>query len=110
MEARNFRKITDMLVTVGEGVMKTYHVSVPHNSIAMKTGTAQMANLQAGGYFADKYMHSMFAYFPAYNPKFVVFMYVKNPRGAKFAAQTLATPMVATANFLLNYYNIAPDK
>ena len=103
-------KITDMLVTVGEGVMKTYHVSVPHHSIAMKTGTAQMANLTAGGYFADKYMHSMFAYFPAYSPKFIVFMYVKNPRGAKFAAQTLANPMVDTANFLLNYYNIAPDK
>ncbi len=103
-------KITDMLVTVGEGVMKTYHVSVPHNRIAMKTGTAQMANLQAGGYFADKYMHSMFSYFPAYNPKFIVFMYVKNPRGPKFAAQTLASPMVDTANFLLNYYNITPDK
>ncbi|HYE73391.1 MAG TPA: penicillin-binding transpeptidase domain-containing protein, partial [Blastocatellia bacterium] len=85
-------KITDMLVGVAESVLKTYRLSVPHHTVAMKTGTAQMANPNGGGYFADKYLHSMFAYFPAYDPKFIVFVYAKNPKGIKYAAQTLSVP------------------
>lgn len=102
--------ITNMLVTVADATMKTYGLSLPHYSMAAKTGTAQIANENGGGYYEDKHMHSIFGYFPAYDPKFLVFLYLKDPKGAKFAAQSLAPTLVDTAKFLVGYYNIPPDR
>ena len=55
-------------------------------------------------------MHSFFGYFPAYNPEFIVFLYMKNPKGVKYASQTLIPPFRDITKFLLSYYNIPPDK
>ncbi len=102
--------ITRMLVNVfdksyGEGKYKFEHYSV-----ATKTGTAQVARDDGKGYYTDRHMHSFFGYFPAYNPRFLVFMYLKNPKGVNYAATTLIPPFVEVTKFLINYYNIPPDR
>ncbi len=101
---------TRMLVHVfdyayGEGKYK-----FDHYSVATKTGTAQVAREDGKGYYEDRHMHSFFGYFPAYDPKFIVFLYLKNPKQIKYAAQTLIPPFVEITKFLTNYYNIPPDR
>lgn len=100
-------EITRMLVQVmDKGVNK----KLEHFSIAAKTGTAQVANSVSGGYYKDRHTHSFFGYFPAYDPEFIVLLYAVNPKGVSYAATTWADPFLDIAKFLLNYYNIPPDR
>jgi cell division protein FtsI (penicillin-binding protein 3)/stage V sporulation protein D (sporulation-specific penicillin-binding protein) len=101
--------ITRMLVHVFESYDGGIH-KMDHYSIASKTGTAQVAQEGGKGYYLDRHTHSFFGYFPAYDPKFLVFIYLKNPKQVKYASQTLIPPFVDMTKFLLNYYNVPPDR
>lgn len=100
---------TRMLVHVFEYYGQGAH-KIDRHSVATKTGTAQVARDDGKGYYEDRHMHSFFGYFPAYEPRFIVFLYLKNPRGVRYASQTLIPPFVNITKFLLNYYNIPPDR
>lgn len=102
--------LSNMMVTIVDTAMGGGIHKMEHYSIAGKTGTAQIAKESGGGYYEDKYLHSFFGFFPASDPKFLVFMFVRDPKGVNFASQTLIEPFFATAKFLLNYYNIQPDR
>lgn len=82
---------------------------LPNYSVAAKTGTAQIPNPQ-GGYYGDRNLHSFFGYFPAYDPQFIIFLYTVHPKGVKYSSQTLIKPFQNTAKYLINYYNIPPDR
>lgn len=99
-------EITRMLVTVMDaGVGK-----IDHYSVAMKTGTAQVADPVNGGYYADKHNHSFMGFFPAYDPKFIVFLYAINPKGVLYSSQTWTNPFLEITKFLINYYEVPPDR
>lgn len=102
--------ITRMLVTVVDTTLLNGRESMERYSIAAKTGTAQISNPNGGGYYTDRNLHSFFGYFPAYDPQFIMFLYVVHPKGAKYASETLAPEFFETSKFLLNYYNVVPDR
>jgi cell division protein FtsI/penicillin-binding protein 2 len=104
------QEITRMLVTVMDKAIKGGLGKFDHFSVAVKTGTAQVADNTTGGYYTDRHNHSFFGYFPAYDPKFIVFLYAVNPKGVPYAATTWADPFIDITKFLLNYYNIPPDR
>jgi len=103
-------EITRMLVKVFETSIAKKDPILSHYDIAAKTGTAQIAKENGGGYYEDRYLHAFFGYFPAYDPKFLVFLYNKEPKGAKFAVETLAEPFMKIAKFLLSFYEIPPTR
>ncbi|MDO8686844.1 MAG: penicillin-binding protein 2 [Candidatus Berkelbacteria bacterium] len=103
-------EITGMLVTVMDKAIKGGLAKLEHFNVAVKTGTAQVADNMNGGYYEDRHTHSFVGYFPAYDPKFIVFLYAVNPKGVPYAATTWTDPFLAITKFLLNYYEVPPDR
>lgn len=104
------REITNMLVTVMDKSLKGGKAKLERHSIGVKTGTAQVARPDGKGYYDDRNTHSFFGYFPAYDPKFIVLLYAVNPKGSEYASVTWADPFLNIAKFLLNYYEVPPDR
>ena len=102
--------IATMLTTVFDKAMLDGELKQEHYSIAAKTGTAQIAIPGGGGYYVDRWLHTFFGFFPSHDPKFIVFLYAVEPRGEIFASRTLARPFLDIAKFLINYYNVPPDR
>lgn len=78
-------------------------------SIAGKTGTAQVPDLKNGGY-KDSYIHTYVGFAPAYDAKFVILIRIDEPEGAQLAGMTVVPAFRELAQFILNYYNIPPDR
>lgn len=104
------QEITRMLVKVVDEALLGGTVSFDNYSIAAKTGTAQIANTQARGYYDDRFLHSFFGYFPAYDAEFFIFLLAIEPKEVRYASQTLTRPFIDTVNFLINYYDVPPDR
>jgi cell division protein FtsI/penicillin-binding protein 2 len=104
------QEITRMMVEVMDTSIKSGQAKMDHFSVAVKTGTAQVADNTTGGYYLDRHTHSFVGFFPAYDPKFIVFLYAVNPKGTPFAATTWTDPFLDITKFLLNYYEVPPDR
>ncbi len=100
---------TRMLVEVVDKKLAGGTVKIPEMSVAAKTGTAQIAG-PGGKYSEGKYFHSFFGYFPAYDPKFIIVLYTREPGGVQYASETLTHPFMDLTHFLINYYEIPPDR
>ena len=102
--------ISRMLTSVVDTSLANGKLKLDHWSVAAKTGTAQIADPVNGGYYSDKFLHSFFGYFPSFNPRFVIFLFAVEPQGAPFASETWSQPFGRLVQFLINYYDIPPDR
>ncbi len=109
LPATTTETITRMLVHVFDYGTANGALHLEHYSVAAKTGTAQLVKPE-GGYYSDRFLHTAFAYLPAYDPKFIVFLYNRNPKGATFSAETLGAGLREMIDFLINYYDLPPDR
>lgn len=103
------RDVTSMLVTVVDTKLGGGTAKIPSMSVAAKTGTAQIA-APGGGYYENLYFHSFFGYFPAYEPEYIILLYTREPQGVQYASETLTGPFIDLTHFLINYYEIPPDR
>ena len=104
------RTITGMLVDVVDKALIGGKAKKEGYTIAAKTGTAQVIAANGKGYATDQYLHSFFGYFPAYDPRFVVFLFIDRPQGVQYASHSLTDSFSALVDFLINYYTIPPDR
>jgi cell division protein FtsI/penicillin-binding protein 2 len=110
LQLASARTVTDMLIQVYDKALLHGELKQDHYSIAAKTGTAQIPK-PGGGYYGDnRYLHSFFGYFPAHDPKFIVFLFAIEPHGQEYASATLAHPFDEIARYLINYYQLPPDR
>lgn len=103
-------EISRMLVKVMDNYLKDRNAKLENYSIAGKTGTAQVADNINGGYYKDRHTHSYFGYFPAKDPQFIIFLYAVNPKGVSYASGTWTDTFLNITKFLINYYQIPPDR
>lgn len=101
--------IQRMLTTVVDQAF-TKGMSFDHYSVGAKTGTAQIANPAGGGYYTDRYLHSYFGFFPSYNAKYIIFLFGYQPVGAQYSSETWGTTFHQIVQFLINYYDVPPDR
>lgn len=104
------RQITEMLIEVVDTSLRNGNAKIPGFKVAAKTGTAQMTEEGRPGYVDGKYLHSFFGYFPASNPKFLVFLFHLYPKNVRYASETLTEPFLNITKYLINYYELTPDR
>lgn len=100
------RQVVEMMVSA---VDRGRVAQISGYTVAGKTGTAQVPDLAAGGY-TDEVFNTFVGFAPAYEPRFIVFMRLDKPAGSPLASQTLVPAFREFTQFLLNYYDVLPDR
>lgn len=72
-----------------------------------KTGTAQVA---AGGGYGSETMHTFIGFAPVSAPKFVMLVLLDKPKKVKFSADSATTIFGQIAKFILEYYQVPPER
>ena len=88
-------------------VIKNVLGAIPHYRIAGKTGTAYIP--VKGGYDKDQVIHSYIGILPVSNPKVVMLLKLDRPN-VPLAGQTVVPAFHDLAQFVINYYQIPPDR
>ena len=101
--------VTGMLVNVVE-LGHGKKASVPGYYVAGKTGTAQVPRKDGRGYEPNNNIGTFIGYAPANDAKFLMLVRVNHPRNVAFAESSAAPAFGTMAQFLLNYYDIAPTR
>lgn len=100
------RKVTEMLVkAVDNGKL----ASINGYTVAGKTGTAFIPDLEKGGYTEDV-INTYVGFAPAFDPRFVILLRMDKAEGAPLAGQTIIPAFKELAEFILHYYEVAPDR
>ena len=106
IEPETAKQVIEMMVSA---VDKNKIAYISQYNVAGKTGTAFIPDFEKGGY-TDKVINTYIGFAPAFNPKFVVLIRLSNPSGAPLAGQTVVPAFRKMAEFLLNYYEVSPDR
>ncbi len=78
-------------------------------SLAGKTGSAFLPNFQKGGY-TNELVDSYIGYGPTTDPQFIALIRLDGLPETSLAAETVVPAWRDLAQYLINYYNIAPDR
>lgn len=78
-------------------------------SLAGKTGSAFLPNFQTGGY-TKELVDSYIGYGPTTDPQFIALIRLDGLPETSLAAETVVPAWRDLAQYLINYYNIAPDR
>ncbi len=101
-------ELTKMLVSAVRSGFEN-RAGVKGYFVAGKTGTAQIPRSDGPGY-SDRVIHTFAGYAPAFDPKFLIYLQLNEPRGNRFAANTLTPAFHDLAEYILNYYEVPPDE
>lgn len=99
------KEITTIMTSA---VKKARVAQVAKYKVAGKTGTAQVPDFKKGGY-TDDVINTYVGFAPSSDAQFVILFRIDKPLGAPLAGQTVVPAFRELAEFILNYYNIAPD-
>jgi len=106
MSGETSNEVTKMLIST---VDKAFVAAIPQYNVAGKTGTAYIPDFEKGGY-SEQMIHTFVGFAPASNPRFVILMKLDKPQVGELAGLTVVPAFRELAQFILNYYNITPDR
>ena len=106
IEPGTARQVTDMMVSA---VDKAKVAAIKGYSLAGKTGTAQIPDFKNGGY-SDRVINTYVGFGPTKDPKFVILFKLDDLDQTFLAGQTVVPAFRDLAEFVLNYYNVPPDR
>jgi cell division protein FtsI/penicillin-binding protein 2 len=106
ISAEASRQTTAMMVSALD---KAEVGHIENYSLAGKTGTAQVPDFKKGGY-TDEVINTYVGFGPTTNPRFTILIKLDEPAGAPLAGTTVVPAFRELAQFILNYYNIPPDR
>ncbi|MCK5510090.1 penicillin-binding protein 2 [Candidatus Parcubacteria bacterium] len=101
--------VTGMMVNVVDGG-HAKSAGVSGYYVGGKTGTAQVADMEKGGYSEDKTIHSFVGFAPVENPRFVMIVKLDDPKDVDFSASSAAPLFGQIAEFILNYYQVPKER
>jgi len=100
-------KITAMMVSVVRNG-SARRAQIPGYYVAGKTGTAQVP-LKQGGYKENETIQSMIGYFPALDPKALIYVRLDNPKGVISAGYSAVPIFQELAKHIIDLWQIPPD-
>jgi cell division protein FtsI/penicillin-binding protein 2 len=83
---------------------------VPGYWVGGKTGTAQIARAEGGGYEAHAFIGSFVGFAPVDDPAFVMLVKIDRPKDVEWAESSAAPLFGEIADFLLHYLEIPPER
>lgn len=89
-------------------VDKAKIAAIPNYHVAGKTGTAFIPDPKRGGY-SEELIQSYVGFAPATNPRFIILIKLDRP-DKPLAGMTVVPAFKTFAQYILNYYNIPPDR
>ncbi len=108
LEEQDAKDITQLLVKSMENGRNT--AKMDDFYIAAKTGTSRKPNANGTGY-SNKLYTSMIGYFPATDPRVVLYVIVDSPNGEGIWGSTVAAPVFKEISMeLVRILNLNPDK
>lgn len=103
------RETTAMMTEMVDEKLENGKAKIPTMSVAAKTGTAQLTDGH-GGYYNNRWFHSFVGFFPSYSPRFIILLYTNDPQGVEYASETLDATFLDLVHFLIDYYQVPPDR
>jgi cell division protein FtsI (penicillin-binding protein 3) len=94
--------MVDVTSVAGTG----WRANVDDLSLAVKTGTAQIADPQTGRYSETDYIASCIALLPAEAPRLVLYLAIVRPKGEYLGGRIAAPPVREAAEALVDYLGI----
>ncbi len=76
-------------------------------SIGVKTGTAQMADKENGGYSETDFLSNCMAIFPIENPQIILYIVVEKAKGETYAGRIVAPVIAESADVIIDYLGIS---
>ena len=105
------QEVSAMMTELADKALFNGKYSMPRYSFGVKTGTAQVVDPATGKYYDNRYFHSYVGFFPSTgHPRFLILLYTDQPQNVEYASQTLTEPFMNIMKFLINYYNLPPDR
>ncbi len=91
----------DVALTILDGMEKATisggtatKTSVEGVLVGSKTGTAQVANPEGGGYLASTYLASTLSIFPLDDPEYIIYIAALDPKGSTIWGSSIASPAI----------------
>lgn len=76
-------------------------------SIGVKTGTAQMADKEKGGYSDTDFLSNCIAIFPVEDPQIVLYIVVQKAKGETYAGRIVAPVIAKAADLIINHMGMS---
>ena len=94
-----------METTAKEGTGSRANIS--DVSIGVKTGTAQMADKEKGGYSDTDFLSSCIAIFPIADPQIVLYIVVEKAKGETYGGRIVAPVIGETADIIIDHLGMS---